>query len=456
MLRVEVRSSTSIAIHLDAKAVAQAAHENAQDVRLCSAVEHFASSMSPSFQPLQHVRGTVLRPMQRKMRCCSVCGANSEDISICDRCKLAWCEPCMRPTALQHLSAHQRALCLSHKQVSAERLALGAWPSTDSRGRIFAWFLWTGDNPMPAYLQLCLDSFAHAAGERFCVRLVRPWHIAELLSGCVGCSSADGSSSRLHPAYEHLSLVHRADYLRCELMHRYGGLYADCDTICCSDLTHIVDALYESAAVLPDAALLHEAGMNVGLFRRGSELTRCWRDALRARLDLRLPELLQFRQEFPGSLHEDALEWNELLRDLVVPLVAAFVHLTRNRPAIDGSSSSSGSHNTWLDCGRSLRAHLWLPTRQQGFDPLVFGDELGGPMASSKSGCANSEGSGASKEGSEPSFETISSSVDVLVLTNNAYGGQLKALSREEFLHTRCVLSQWLKHANGLLLVSGP
>ena len=43
----------------------------------------------------------------------------------------------------------------------------------------------------------------------------------------------------VHPAYEYLSLVHRSDYLRCELLHRYGGLYADLDTLCWSALAEL-------------------------------------------------------------------------------------------------------------------------------------------------------------------------------------------------------------------------
>ena len=31
----------------------------------------------------------------------------------------------------------------------------------------------------------------------------------------------------LHPAYEYLSSTHKSDYLRCYLMHLYGGGYAD-------------------------------------------------------------------------------------------------------------------------------------------------------------------------------------------------------------------------------------
>lgn len=34
-------------------------------------------------------------------------------------------------------------------------------------------------------------------------------------------------SKPLHPAYAYLSAVHKADYLRCYLMHHYGGAYSD-------------------------------------------------------------------------------------------------------------------------------------------------------------------------------------------------------------------------------------
>ena len=265
---------------------------------------------------------------------------------------------------------------------------------------MFAWFVWTGDNAMPAYLALCLESFALRAAAHVHVRLVRGADMERLLGG------------ELHAAYEDLSLVHRADYLRCELLHRYGGLYADCDTICCSDLGEAVAALRGGcSAVLPDMALLHEAGMNVGLFRRGSGLTRCWRDALRARLDLRRSALREQRCDFPEGLSEDALQWNEILRDLVLPLVTAVAHLEPSR----------------VDCGRGLRAKLWKPSCEQGFDPLTY-----------RSGAAAS-----------PAEEL--GQWDVLVLTNNMYAGQLKALGRDEFLASGCALAEWLKQCCALV-----
>ena len=91
---------------------------------------------------------------------------------------------------------------------------------------------------MPPYLQLCIRTFEMQAARYVRVRVVRPADLCELfgVDEDDGCRAADGDGghgggtapvaqrtsgrSRIHAAYEYLSLVHRADYLRCELMHR--------------------------------------------------------------------------------------------------------------------------------------------------------------------------------------------------------------------------------------------
>ena len=44
-------------------------------------------------------------------------------------------------------------------------------------------------------------------------------------------SSWIAEKSPLHPAYNYLSSVHKADYLRCYLMHHHGGAYSDIKVI---------------------------------------------------------------------------------------------------------------------------------------------------------------------------------------------------------------------------------
>ena len=82
--------------------------------------------------------------------------------------------------------------------------------------------------------------------------------------------------------------------------------------------------------------------------------------------------------------------------------------------------------------GESLRARLWLPSREQGFDPLAY-VETG--IA------AGAEGGGSGGDDDE---------VDVLVLTNNQYAGQLKTLSTAEFLASNCMLARLVQRATGL------
>lgn len=75
---------------------------------------------------------------------------------------------------------------------------------------------WTGDNMMSSVRAGALDSI-RASNPETDVILVTRENLHEHLV-------ADGA---LHPAYEHLSFVHRADYLRCYMLHFHGGAYAD-------------------------------------------------------------------------------------------------------------------------------------------------------------------------------------------------------------------------------------
>ncbi|KAL1508573.1 hypothetical protein AB1Y20_004672 [Prymnesium parvum] len=318
----------------------------------------------------------------------------------CDECRGGVCVRCLAASPLHHLGGRLRAALAAGEGAAGAggEGAAGLWPRRDARGRLFAWFVWTGDNEMPAYLSLCLDSFAARAGRHFAVRLVTRRELPSLLGGGV------------HAAYALLSYVHRADYLRCELLHAYGGLYCDCDTICLRTLSPALAALEHSAAVLvADKAMLHEGGINVGLCRRHSLFTRCWRAALHARLDARLHSLRAFRAANADPT-EDALGWDEILRDIVAPLSEA---LSRTSPPL--------VH--W-----GLRAYNWNPERQAGqewgmtpaFDPLEWSEAL---------------------------TPRIAEDTMLIVLNNNQYGDRLKRASREEVLRSNCVLARWLNES---------
>lgn len=354
----------------------------------CSAAEHFTTAADPQFCALR----------RREDGQCSVCATTRRhEVHLCERCRRRCCSSCRHSNVLYQLIAADRATLLAPAP-TLTRPTAGEWPTVDAQGRVFAWFCWTGDNALPEYLQLCIDTFARRAASSYCVRLVRASDVEEVLGGPP------------HPAYQSLSLVHKSDYLRCELLHRHGGLYCDVDTICWSDLhsaLHVELGTEGCAAVTADANILFECGLNVGLFRRGSYLTRCWRRALHARLDARLPALRAFRDENDDP-REDGLEWNEVLRDIVVPLVAALNRLHPGHVAM------------------RLRAHHWHHADQpQGYDPLALA------AGSARAGGAPPEGT------------------DVVVLNNNQYSKRVKAATRDQFLSGDSALAQMVSVALG-------
>lgn len=76
--------------------------------------------------------------------------------------------------------------------------------------------LWTGDNEMSDARRAGVESIMRTNPD-LDVRLVTPDNLDEHVV----------PGHPLHPAYEHLSLVHRSDYLRCYFMHHVGGGYTD-------------------------------------------------------------------------------------------------------------------------------------------------------------------------------------------------------------------------------------
>lgn len=79
--------------------------------------------------------------------------------------------------------------------------------------RVFV--VWTGDNPLTPARSSNLKRIRATIGVE--VVLVTPAEIEDWVV----------PGHPLHPAYEHLSLIHRSDYVRGYLMHHHGGGYVD-------------------------------------------------------------------------------------------------------------------------------------------------------------------------------------------------------------------------------------
>jgi hypothetical protein len=157
----------------------------------------------------------------------------------------------------------------------------------------------------------------------------------------------------LHPAWPYLSATHKADYLRCYLMHHYGGGYTDIKTTSQSWGTFFDQLAQSDKLALGYQELAHGVapvegplgdelrrsyadliGLCAFIFRRGTPLTAAWLARTEALLDRKLPELRRHPAIHPldraGILLPDGtpspypLKWTELLGDIFHPLVHEF------------------------------------------------------------------------------------------------------------------------------------
>lgn len=77
---------------------------------------------------------------------------------------------------------------------------------------------WTGENEMSSNRKRGLDSLKQKTEVQ--VVLITPSNLEKYIL----------PEFPLHASYQHLSLVHKSDYLRCYFMHHHGGGYADVKT----------------------------------------------------------------------------------------------------------------------------------------------------------------------------------------------------------------------------------
>jgi hypothetical protein len=199
--------------------------------------------------------------------------------------------------------------------------------------RIFC--LWTGRNPMPEVRRGSL------AG----IRSLHPEEEVLLVTGDeLHTWLVPGRP--LHPAYEHLSLVHKADYLRCYLMHFHGGGYCDI-----KPLARSWTPAFERLDSAPDAWVLGFAelssdmvaqlpgrlgrdlrwafpqvvGTSAFIFRPDTPLTREWYTELLRRMDSYATALAGAPGDERGDNPGYPITWTGLLGDILQPLCLKYV-----------------------------------------------------------------------------------------------------------------------------------
>ena len=193
--------------------------------------------------------------------------------------------------------------------------------------RVFA--LWTGSNDLSPNREAALNELR--AQDSVDVVLVSPDNISQWWL----------EENPPHPAYEHLSLVHRSDYLRSYLMHHYGGAYCDLKRGY-GPVAACIDRLNSSAphwllgypelgsqhtAAVPGElgrALRRHHGVLVGngafVARPGTQLTAEWLTEVELRLDALAPELARHPGNVVGDNPGYPVPWGDLLGAVLQPL----------------------------------------------------------------------------------------------------------------------------------------
>lgn len=198
--------------------------------------------------------------------------------------------------------------------------------------------VWSGDNPMSTQRIQALWSIYNNVG---CpVALITPRTLSDWTL----------PSAPIHPAYAFLSETHKADYLRCYLMHHYGGGYTDIKHSSASwhpffETLQRSEALALGYTEIPEGMphLEGELGQQIQrnyfkviglcafIFRRKTAITTAWYQQLIELLDRRLDQLCtwpaqhpqdQFGVQLPsGQFSSYPFRWAELLGEIFHPLI---------------------------------------------------------------------------------------------------------------------------------------
>lgn len=159
-----------------------------------------------------------------------------------------------------------------------------------------------------------------------------------------------------HPAYEFLSAVHKADYLRCYFMHHYGGGYCDIKPVYDSWRTAFelinnnkelwVVGCQESKpgdiANVDDKILYNNMQKRYKdmvctcafICRPNTIFTTQWINSVNVILDSKYELLKKYLSPSPRAMHQEdhnyALNWTEILGNIFHPLCYKYLNRISN------------------------------------------------------------------------------------------------------------------------------
>lgn len=216
--------------------------------------------------------------------------------------------------------------------------------------RIFCF--WTGDNPIPAKRLQALKSFSNTDLDVIFIdkNQLEKWLLPDY---------------PLHPGYEFLSAIHRADYLRVYFMHHYGGGYSDIKFIKSSWETAFESLINsdklaigyreigpKGVAIIPSVnyiQLILNWKKLIGncsyIFKPYTEFTYEWISYTNQLLDSKYLQLKMypakvpedcFRKKINGTYSKYPIRWSEMLGNIFHPLCLKYSrHLLYTLPKPD-------------------------------------------------------------------------------------------------------------------------
>ncbi len=192
---------------------------------------------------------------------------------------------------------------------------------------------WTGENEMSENRKAGLKSLIKESGVE--VKLITPDNLDAFVL----------TDYPLHPAYKHLSLVHKSDYLRCYFMHHYGGGYSDVKK-CTHSWVEAFTLLQNSnkwilgyrelrkrklAPVEGNTGkdmkkhFLFLVGNGAYICKSHSPFTKDWYNELHVRMDYYAIKLAEFPGNTLGDNEGYPIPWTNILGDIFHPLCLKYM-----------------------------------------------------------------------------------------------------------------------------------
>ena len=169
------------------------------------------------------------------------------------------------------------------------------------------WTYWENlsDEKMPAYIRLCFEALQRKTPNAV-VHLVTPENIMEylpdLIPGLDGIRLKDNKKS---------SIPQKVDYIRIKLLHDYGGLWLDIDSILLRDITEMI------------TSLLHQFSF-IGMQKKGKKppyIVNNFMASIKGGAIVKkyLGNATMHIQS--KIIQKDLFEWNEIGSELLTPIV---------------------------------------------------------------------------------------------------------------------------------------